>query len=174
MNIWELPRRLNDELLGKLRWKETGHYDIVVCELGLLRRPSSSKTPGLLSYAPPNKQYPPRFRITIPETKQKIVVDVEDMMKQVFGKFRNKNLLRYDYLDKIRLLCMEYNRRLTMREREEKLALKPVAETPFNKKRKCAGIKGSSCGAMTHNYRCAACWVAIRGGMCNEEDPVSY
>ena len=168
---WRLPVRLTDDFLQKQVWKKAGYYDVEVCELGLLRRAQYSPYAGRITYPPPNKQYPPRFRITVPGAKKRILVDVEKMMREVFGAVNNKHLLTYDYLCKLRLLCMEYNRRSTVKEDESQ---GPPRQIPTGRRRLCAGVNGKTCGAMITNYRCPACWVIIRGGNVTDEDPPNY
>lgn len=172
---FELPCRFDPEWLNSRQWRLTGYSGLELCELGVLRRPKSSQFSGSLIYATPNKEFPPRYRITkLGGTKEKYTIDVSDMMIEVFGRFSNKQLLEYDYLTRIKLLCMEYNKRYFTRDvnKESKL-MEGSSSTPV-KKRLCAGVNGKTCGKMITDYRCAACWVMVRGGFAEIEEEVTY
>jgi len=163
---FELPDRFTPEYINGLEWRETQYSKLELCEMGMLRRPLSAQIPGTLLYATPNKEFPPRYRITkLGGTKEKYVVDVEAAMIELFSSFRNKQLLAYKYLTELKLLCMEYNERYFTREmsREDSKLLGENA-AKLIRRRRCAGVNGRSCGKMIYDYRCSACWIRIRGG----------
>lgn len=168
---FELPQRFSPEWITQRPWRQTKYSNLELCELGVLRRPKNSQCPGSLVCASPNKLFPPRYRITmLGGTKKKYVVDVEDMMQEVFGRFANRNLLNYDYLYRMRLLCMEYNKRYFTREMSKDSKLLEGSQVYKTEKRLCAGINGKTCGKMISDYRCSACWLLVRNGIAVDEE----
>lgn len=172
---FELPDRMTPEWITQRVWRKTQYSELELSELGVLRRPHSSSKAGSLIYATPNKDFPPRYRITkLGGGKEKYVVNVEDMMQEVFGRFLNKNLLEYTYLARLKVLCMEYNKRYFCGDTYQDNKLLGVNPSQTVKKRLCAGVKGKTCGKMTYDYRCPACWVLVRGGDADTEEALTY
>ena len=172
---FELPGRFSPEWISQRPWRSTPYSNLELCELGVLRRPKGSQLPGSLVCATPNKLFPPRYRITmLGGTKKKYVVDVEKMMEEIFGRFSNKNLLVYDYLRKMQVLCMEYNRRYFTREASTDSKLLDGTQSAMQKKRLCAGVNGKSCGRMIYDYRCPSCWILVRNGIDVGDEEITY
>ena len=172
---FELPERFDPEWLASRAWRQTEYMGLEICELGVLRRPKTAQIPGSLVYAAPNKDFPPRYRLTKPGgKKEKIVLNVEDIMREIFGRFANRKLLDYDYLYLMRTLCMEYNKRYFSRATlKDDDKTKDLGRGPVLKKRLCAGVRGKTCGKMISDYRCQACWILVRGGAVAEDDGIS-
>lgn len=172
---FELPDRMTPEWITQRVWRKTQYSELELSELGVLRRPHSSSKAGSLIYATPNKDFPPRYRITkLGGCKEKYVVDVEVMMHEVFGRFLNRSLLDYKYLTALKVLCMEYNKRYFSGDTYQDNKLLGVNPSQTEKKRLCAGVNGKTCGKMTYDYRCPACWVIIRGGDADREETLTY
>ena len=165
---YAFPERFTPEFLNKLVWKKTKYAGMELCEFGAIRRPANSKyNPGQLSYPLPNITNYHVYRIAKgPGTKERHQLEIEAFHIEVFGSLKNRSLLNYEYLKKLRVLCLEYNTRYFIKEETSYNVTKEIEQLGVMKKRKC-----TTCGRPTSNYRCNACWIAIRG-QSYEEQPL--
>lgn len=168
---WVLPQFLTEEFLDDMEWKEAPVENYELCELGLLRRPKLIRQRGIY----PGMLYGPRLNsrgigsyVLIPpgvHGSQGTRFLPEELMKSVFGKFRNKNLNVYPYCAKLNSLIVAYNaitfQRPTRKEAHEK---EGAGMLPM---RKC-----HDCKRPTRSYRCDACWTVVKAGVtaCDHPD----
>ncbi len=169
---WELPETLTFEFLNDLEWKPGPLENYEVCELGLVRRPSSIQynkgvmQPGFM-YAPEMRgPRIVRYRLHKLGSKHPIYMSAEEVMTGVFGRFANRNINKPTYVAEMRAIVIEFNERHFIQDKRKVYADKcEVGMAPL---RFCA-----TCGKQTRNYRCDACWAKIRSGSTSCEDPFS-
>ena len=168
---WELPESLTFEFLNDLEWKPGPLENYEICELGLVRRPSS--VPMRRGVMQPGYLYAPeirgpraiRYRLHKLGSKHPIYFLPGDAIKEVFGRFLNKKLHNMDYIISLRALVVEFNERHYIQDRRKVYADK--CEPGMMPMRFCA-----SCGKQTRNYRCEACWARIKALSTGCDEPI--
>lgn len=166
--MFELPEKITPEFLDDLEWKPGPLPTYEITELGLVRRPQDVDIrgvfPGFL-YSPNLAiRRGPHYRLNPGGDKASVYLSPSVVMNNVFGKFRNKLLLRNDYAHQMKTLIIEYNQ-LHFREKR-RLPYEQAEENGMIKMRRCC-----DCGAKTRNYRCDACWVVIRARATSCDEP---
>lgn len=169
---WELPDTLTFDFLNELAWKPGPLDNYEVCELGLVRRPSSLPVhkgvmqPGFL-YAPEMRgPTAVRYRLHNLGSKRPIYIPPEQVMKDTFGRFKNKNLGKFEFVKALRVLVIEFNERHFIQDKRRVYAEK--YEPGMIPLRCCA-----TCGKQTRSYRCDACWAKIKAASTSADEPTS-
>ena len=168
---WEHPEKYTYEFLESHEWKEAPVPGYEVCEYGIVRRPldlvsRGNPRPGTL-YGTRLHSKGKGYYVLIPKGNsgsEGIKYKPPELMEAVFGKFRNTNLLNYAYCARMNALISAFNAgmfedKIRRTHGEQELAnMMPM--------RKC-----HDCGKKTRNFRCDACWTAIRAKVTSCDHP---
>ena len=166
---WDLPETLLYGYLDTLDWLPGPLDGFEICELGLVRRPplmpklKGEIRPGYLSSPECRTEKMIRYRLNSTGFRNCTYIKPVDAMTEVFGKFRNKNLLILSYVKAMKGLVAEYNV-ATFRTPVRKTENEKV-ESGMMQMRRC-----TTCGKKTRDYRCSACWAKIKNGVTSCDD----
>ena len=167
--MFELPDRITKEFLDDLKWKPGPLPTYEITELGLVRRPQDVDIrgvfPGFL-YSPNLAiKRGPHYRLNPGGEKSAVYLTPSIVITNVFGRFRNKSLLKNEYAHQMKSLVLEYNAKHFKDKR--RLPYEQAEENGMIKMRRC-----HDCGAKTRNYRCDACWTVVKSRVTSCDEPI--
>jgi len=170
--MWQLPESLTDEVMREWLWRPTPVFGYELCEQGLLRRPLDYNVKGTKAGMLYGSRLNTRgigYYALVPKGSYGstcVRYKPEELMTEVFGAFRNRNLNVYTYCVRLNALIQAYNAH-TFKLPADRRNMAHREEAGMSKLRKC-----HDCGRKTRNYRCDACWrvVLSRTTSCDHPD----